>query len=106
MKDIGLLSVSQTPMPTVRGGINGIAAHGCFYVWGGEDGDAVFSEMEVYNPVADTRKSLDPLPIQAHGVTRTAFIDGWIHLPGGGTSNGGSSGSMHHQVFRAGNTCR
>ena len=93
-------------MPTVRGGLNGVEAHGCFYVWGGENENGVFSQMELYNPVTDAWQSLDPLPIPVHGVTGAAFIDGWIHLPGGGTSNGGSSGSLHHQVFRAGTTCR
>jgi len=26
-------------------------------------------------------------------------VNGWIHLPGGGTSTGGSSGATQHQVF-------
>jgi N-acetylneuraminic acid mutarotase len=96
---------TKTPMPTVRGGLNGIAAHGCFYVWGGENSVGVFPQMELYNPVTDTWQSLDPVPVPVHGVTGAAFIDGWIHLPGGGISNGGSSGSTIHQVFRAGTTC-
>jgi len=39
------------------------------------------------------------LPIAVHGVTGAAFVNGWIHLPGGGTSTGGSSGATLHQVF-------
>jgi len=39
------------------------------------------------------------LPIAAHGVTGAAFVNGWIHLPAGGTSSGGSSGAPPHQVF-------
>jgi hypothetical protein len=35
-----------------------------------------------------------------HGVTGAAFINDWIHLAGGGTSTGGSSGSTIHQVYR------
>ena len=27
---------TRAPMPTTRGGINGIAANGCFFVFGGE----------------------------------------------------------------------
>jgi N-acetylneuraminic acid mutarotase len=97
---------TKAPMPTVRGGLNGIAVHGCFYVWGGESSNGVFPQMELYNPATDTWQSLDPIPIPVHGVTGAAFIDGWIHLPGGGTSIGGSSGSTIHQVFRPGTTCR
>lgn len=66
----------------------------------------VFSEHEIYNPATDSRKSLAPMPVPVHGVTGAAFIDGWIHLPGGGTSQGGSSGSTFHQAFRAEMSCR
>ncbi len=34
-----------------------------------------------------------------------AFIDGWIHLVGGGTLRGGNSGSTLHQIFRADVAC-
>jgi hypothetical protein len=34
-----------------------------------------------------------------HGVTGAAFVNGWIHLPGGGTSIGGSSGAILHPIF-------
>ena len=32
-------------------------------------------------------------------VTGSAFVSGWIHLPGGGTATGGSSGATLHQIF-------
>jgi N-acetylneuraminic acid mutarotase len=93
------------PMPTLRAGINGIAARGCIYVFGGEGNDAdprgVFPQNEVYNPKSDSWQSLEPIPIPVHGVTGAAYIDGWIHLPGGGVSRGGNSGSTIHQAFRA-----
>lgn len=101
---------TKKPMPTKRGGVNGIAANGCLHVFGGEGNDAhpkgLFVEHEYYNPVTDTWHSLDAMPIPVHGVTGAAFIDGWIHLPGGGTERGGSSGSTLHQVYRAAMTCR
>jgi hypothetical protein len=40
-----------------------------------------------------------------HGVTGAAYLDGWIHLPGGGVARGGNSGSTIHQVFRAVVSC-
>jgi N-acetylneuraminic acid mutarotase len=100
---------SGAPMPTTRSGINGIVANGCLHVWGGEGNDdsplGVFGEHEVYNPVSDRWISLAPLPVPVHGVTGAAFIDGWIHLPGGGISLGGSSGVTIHQVFRPETSC-
>ena len=101
---------TRAPMPTTRGGINGIAANGCLHVFGGEGPgagpDGVFAAHEVYDPGADRWQRLAPLPVPVHGVTGAAFIDGWVHLPGGGTRNGGSSGSTLHQVFRAEIDCR
>jgi hypothetical protein len=38
-------------------------------------------------------------------VTGAAYLDGWIHLPGGGVARGGNSGSMIHQVVRAVVSC-
>jgi N-acetylneuraminic acid mutarotase len=97
------------PMPTTRAGINGIAARGCFYVWGGEGNDAdprgVFPQNEVYDPRTDSWQSLEPIPTPVHGVTGAAYLDGWIDLPGGGISRGGNSGSTIHQAFRATVSC-
>lgn len=90
---------TRAPMPTTRGGINGIAASSNFFVFGGEGPNGVFDEMEMYVPVQDRWYDLEPLPIAVHGVTGSAFINGWIHLPGGGTSTGGSSGATLHQIF-------
>jgi N-acetylneuraminic acid mutarotase len=100
---------SRAPMPTPRGGVNGIAVNGCLYTFGGEGNDdhpfGVFEQTEVYNPVTDSWSSLEPIPIPVHGVTGLAFIDGWIHLAGGGIMRGGSSGSTLHQAFRAYMSC-
>jgi N-acetylneuraminic acid mutarotase len=89
--------------------VNGIAARGCFYVFGGEGNDAdprgVFEEMEAYNPSTDTWTKLTPLPTPVHGVTGAAFAEGLIYLIGGGTTRGGSSGSTLNQVFRADLSC-
>jgi N-acetylneuraminic acid mutarotase len=99
-----------TPMPTKRSGHNAILADGCLHVFGGEGNGArningLYPQHEVYNPVSDTWISLDPMPIAVHGVTGLAYINGLIHLPGGGTSQGGSSGSTIHQVYRTSMSC-
>jgi N-acetylneuraminic acid mutarotase len=97
------------PMITTRAGVNGIAARGCFYVWGGEGNDShplgVFPQLEVYDPNTDSWQSLESMPIPVHGVTGSAFVDGLIHAPGGGLMRGGNSGSTLHQAFRPPLSC-
>lgn len=101
--------IKKTPMPTKRGGINGIAVGNCFYVWGGEGNrnspTGLFDEMEVYNAATDTWRNLGKMQVTVHGVTGAAYINGWIYIPGGGTAQGGSSGSTIHQVFRPDPSC-
>jgi N-acetylneuraminic acid mutarotase len=88
-----------------RGGLNGVAAHGCFYTWGGEGGDIgepnnVFPDHDVYNPLTNMWTALPPLPTPIHGVSGAVFLNGLIYMPGGGTAQGGSSGSTIFQVYR------
>lgn len=96
---------TRASMPTTRGGINGIAVDGRFFVWGGEgpvgpaNPNGMFNQMEMYVAAMDRWFRLEPLPTAVHGVTGAAFVNGLIHAPGGGTSTGGSSGSTLHQVF-------
>lgn len=101
---------SAAPMLRPRGGINGVAAFGCFHVWGGEgsgigEPNDVFPDHDVYDPLTNTWAALPPLPVPVHGVTGGVFLDGLIYMPGGGTSSGGNSGSVIHQVFRPDRTC-
>ena len=100
---------TRRPMSEARGGLNGIAVNGCFHTFGGEHPTAgpsgVFPHHEVYDPKADAWTRLPDVPIPVHGVTGLVYVDGWIHLPGGGTRQGGSSGSTHHQVVRTDMRC-
>jgi N-acetylneuraminic acid mutarotase len=97
-------------LPRPRGGVNGVAAFGCFFVWGGEgqntgEPNDVFPDHDVYDPRSNTWTSLSDLPTPVHGVTGAAFVNGLIYIPGGGTSQGGSSGSRIFQVYRPAVTC-
>jgi N-acetylneuraminic acid mutarotase len=97
-------------MPRPRGGVNGVAANGCFFVWGGEgegigEPNDVFPDHDVYNPRTDTWTQLVPLPTPIHGVTGAAFVGGLIYMPGGGIASGGSSGSNIFQVYRPAMSC-
>ncbi|NQV56453.1 MAG: kelch-like protein [Rhodospirillales bacterium] len=95
---------ARRPMSEARSGLNGIAIHGCFHTFGGEHPSAgpagVFAHHEVYNAKTDQWTRLADMPKPVHGVTGLAFAGGWIHLPGGGTRMGGSSGGTHHQVVK------
>jgi len=94
----------KRPMSEARSGLNGIAVNGCFHTFGGEHPTAsssgVFPHHEVYDPGTDRWTRLPDMPVPVHGVTGLVYANGWIHLPGGGTRMGGSSGSSHHQVVR------
>jgi N-acetylneuraminic acid mutarotase len=98
------------PMPRPRGGVNGVAAFGCFHVWGGEGANTgepnnVFPDHDIYDPITDEWTNVADLPTPVHGVTGAAFLDGLIYIPGGGTSQGGSSGSRLFQVYRPAQRC-
>jgi N-acetylneuraminic acid mutarotase len=101
---------ARKPMLRPRGGVAGVAAFGCFHVYGGEGGNIgepnnVFPDHDVYNPVTDTWTRATRLATPFHGVTGGAFVNGIIYMPGGGISSGGSSGRTHHQVFRPNTSC-
>jgi uncharacterized protein (TIGR03437 family) len=97
-------------MPRPRGGINGLEAYGCIHVFGGEGNtgapNGLYADHDVYNPATDSWSSLAPMPTAVHGVTGAVFLGGLIYLPGGGTSQGGNSGSLIHQVYRPAMVCR
>jgi len=96
---------AKRSMSEARSGLNGIAVEGCFHTFGGEHPTAgssgVFPHHEVYDPMTDRWTRLPDIPIPVHGVTGLAYVNDYIHLPGGGTRMGGSSGSMYHQVVHA-----
>ena len=96
---------TRAPLPEPRGGLNGIAVDGCFFTFGGEGPNGMFSNNEMYVASQNRWYRVESLPTAVHGVTGSAFINGWIHLPGGGHAVGGSSGSVHHQVFWVGGLC-
>ena len=95
---------TATPMLKPRGGVNAIVANGYIHVFGGEgnahSSNGVFPDHDVLDPVRNSWIHLPDMPTPVHGVTGAAFLNGLIHLPGGGTSSGGTSGSTIHQTYR------
>jgi N-acetylneuraminic acid mutarotase len=96
-------------MPAARAGVTAIAAFGCLYVIGGEGNashpQGIFEQTEAYDPRTDTWHRLTPMPTPTHGLTRAAFLDGRIHLPGGAVTLGGNTGTTLHQVYQPERRC-
>jgi len=95
---------TRAPMPRPRGGLNAVVAHGYIHAFGGEGTNdtptGVFPDHDVYDPARNVWIKLPPMPVPVHGVTGCSFINGLIHLTGGGMMEGGASGGVLHQVFR------
>ncbi len=102
---------SGASMLAPRAGVASTVANGCLYLIGGEGNTAdprgIFDRNELYDPGTDSWRSLDPLPTPMHGLTGAAFLDSWIHVPGGATHAGvsGDDVTTAHQVFRVDQTC-
>ena len=90
---------TAAPMLRERSGMNGVMARGCFHVWGGEGPAGMFPDHDYYDPRSNQWTRLRDMPIPVHGVYGSAFVDSVIWASGGGTSIGGSAGSLHNQVF-------
>jgi N-acetylneuraminic acid mutarotase len=90
---------TAAPMLRERSGMNGVMARGCFHVWGGEGPAGMFPDHDYYNPGTNQWVRLRDMPIPVHGVYGSAFLNGMIWASGGGTSIGGSFGSLLNQVF-------
>ena len=90
---------TAAPMLSARSGMNGVMARGCFHVWGGEGPGMMFPDHDYYDPRSNQWTRLKNMPIPVHGVYGSAYVDGLIWAPGGGTNIGGNHGSLHHQVF-------
>lgn len=96
---------AAAPMLKGRSGMNGVMAYGCLHVWGGEHASGMFPDHDVYDPRTDKWVKLPDMPIPVHGVTGAAFVNGLIWAVGGGTSNGGNSGSLLNQTYRPAMRC-
>ena len=96
---------TAAPMLRERSGMNGVMARGCFHVWGGEGPAGMFPDHDYYDPRTNVWTRLEDMPIPVHGVNGSAFVNGLIWVSGGGIHIGGSSGSLHNQVFQPTVSC-
>jgi N-acetylneuraminic acid mutarotase len=90
-------------MPAPRAGVTSIAAYGCLYVFAGEgniaDPQGMFHQTDAYDPRTNTWHAVSQMPTATHGLTRAAFLNGRIHIPGGSVTLGGNNGTTLHQVY-------
>jgi hypothetical protein len=91
---------SAAPLLRARSGMNGVMAHGCFHVWGGEGPGGMYPDHDYYDARTNQWKSLPGMPTPVHGVYGSAFAGGLIWASGGGTNVGGNFGSLLNQAFR------
>jgi N-acetylneuraminic acid mutarotase len=96
---------TAAPMLRARSGMNGVMARGCFHVWGGEGPAGMFSDHDYYDPRTNQWTRLADMPVPVHGVYGSAFVEGLIWVPGGGTNIGGIHGSTRSQVYRPAVSC-
>jgi len=96
---------TAAPMLRGRSGMNGVVARGCFHVWGGEAPTGMTPDHDYYDPRSDKWYGLRNMPIPIHGVVGSAFVNDLIWVTGGGTGVGGSSGSLHNQVYKPAVSC-
>jgi hypothetical protein len=97
---------TAAPMLKARSGMNGVMAQGCFHVWGGEGPGGMFHDHDYYDHRTDKWVGLLNMPTAVHGVYGSAFVNGLIWAPGGGTNVGGNFGSKIHQVFMPTVSCQ
>jgi hypothetical protein len=96
---------TAAPMLRGRSGMNGVAARGCFHVWGGEAPTGMTPDHDYYDPRTNQWSRLPNMPVPIHGVVGSAFVGGLIWVTGGGIQVGGASGSLLNQTYRPAVSC-
>ncbi|HYE22809.1 MAG TPA: malectin domain-containing carbohydrate-binding protein, partial [Verrucomicrobiae bacterium] len=85
-------------LPTPRGGMGSGAVVGAeIFVIGGEGGgpfNGTFNTVEAYNPIANTWRTLSPMPTARHGIFPVT-LNNRIHVVAGGVTEGHSLSNIH-----------
>ncbi len=92
----------RAPIPTARGGLGSGAIAGRIQVFGGEGPsgtpEGTYRQNEEYDPVADTWRSLAPMPTPRHGLYG-ATVGGRLFAPSGGERAGGFFSRVHEAFY-------
>jgi hypothetical protein len=76
-----------------------VTAHdGRIYAIGGEGDGIAHPEVEVYNPIRDTWRSLVPMPTPRHGIQAPELF-GQLWIAGGATEQGYAPSAAHESLL-------
>jgi N-acetylneuraminic acid mutarotase len=99
--------VSNSRMPTPRGGLSAATVGSKVYTFGGEgslaEPNGVFNQTEVFDTKTESWKVLAPMPVPRHGTSAVA-IGEVIYIPGGGIVLGGAPVDVM-DAFRPASQC-
>jgi hypothetical protein len=97
----GTTATWQTPntaLPTPRGGFATAVLGNEILVIGGEGGGIAHNEVEAYDTINNSWRTLEPMPTARHGIQAAVCNDG-VYIAAGGKSQGGSSPTNVHEAF-------
>ncbi|MEJ7843802.1 MAG: kelch repeat-containing protein [Rubrobacter sp.] len=102
----GSWQTGLAPLPTARGGFAAAVLGEEILVIGGEGGGQAYSKVEAYDTVANSWRTLEPMPTARHGI-QAAVCDGGVYVAAGGTRQGGGGATNRHEAFFLGtsNVC-
>lgn len=86
------------PLPSPRGGYASAVIGNEVFVIGGEGGGIAHDEVEAYNTINDTWRSLTPMPTPRHGI-QAVVCNGGIYIANGGLTQGGGNPTDIHEVL-------
>jgi hypothetical protein len=84
-------------MPTPRSGLAAAVVNKELWVFGGEEQEGVFDNIEVYNPVSNSWRQEPGMPSPRHGIW-ASVIGNNVYIPGGGY-RAGFAATNTNQIF-------
>ncbi len=87
----------DTEFPTERGGYASAVLGGEILIFGGEGG-GTHDEVESYNPVTGTWRTLTPMPTARHGI-QAAVCGNGVYIAAGGVKQGLGPSTVHEAMF-------
>jgi hypothetical protein len=94
----GAWQTLDTALPTPRGGFATAVLGKEILIIGGEGGGRTYNTVEAYDTVANTWRTLEPMPTARHGIQAAVCNDG-VYIAAGGTIQGGGGATNVHEVF-------